>query len=76
MRRQVLTEDVLRRGEPNPMRRRDDDPVIIVATAIRGKIGYHGGDDYAFLAAYYAALRAQLERGLLFGHRRHDKSGI
>lgn len=66
-------EDVLRRGTPNPMRRQDDDPVIIVAAAIRAKIGYQGGDDYAFLAAYYAALRARLERGLLFGRHRRDK---
>lgn len=66
-------EDVLRRGTPNPMRRPVDDPVTIVAAAIRSKIGYAGGDDYAFLAAYYAALRARLERGLLFGRRRRDK---
>jgi hypothetical protein len=44
-----------------------------VAAAIRIKIGYAGGDDYAFLAAYYAALRARLERGLLFGRRRRGK---
>ena len=66
-------EDVLRRGTPNPMRRPVDDPVTIVAAAIRSKIGHAGGDDYAFLAAYYAALRARLERGLLFGRRRRDK---
>ncbi|KPF66173.1 hypothetical protein IP88_13045 [alpha proteobacterium AAP81b] len=66
-------EDVLRRGDPNPMRRAADDPIIVVAAAIRTKIGYRGGDDYAFLAAYYAALRAHLERGLLFGRRRRDK---
>lgn len=66
-------EDVLRRGSPNPMRRAVDDPVIVVAAAIRTKIGYRGGDDYAFLAAYYAAVRARLERGLLFGRRRRDK---
>lgn len=66
-------EDVLRRGTPNPIRRPVDDPVTIVAAAIRIKIGYAGGDDYAFLAAYYAALRARLERGLLFGRRRRDK---
>lgn len=66
-------EDVLRRSSPNPMRRADDDPCVVVAAAIRTKIGYSGGDDYAFLAAYYAALRARLERGLLFGRRRRDK---
>ncbi|MFZ4380550.1 MAG: RDD family protein [Sandarakinorhabdus sp.] len=66
-------ENILRRGNPNPMRRPADDPLIIVAAAIRSKIGYPGGDDYAFLAAYYAALRARLERGMLFGRRRRDK---
>jgi uncharacterized RDD family membrane protein YckC len=66
-------EDVLRRSSPNPMRRPPDDPCVIVAAAIRNKIGYSGGDDYAFLAAYYAALKARLERGLLFGRRRRDK---
>lgn len=66
-------EDVLRRGTPNAMRRPAGDPVTVVAAAIRAKIGYRGGDDYEFLAAYYAALRARLERGLLFGRRRRDK---
>ncbi len=66
-------EDILRRGEPNPMRRPVDDPVLIVAAAIRAKIDYRLGDDYAFLAAYYAAVRARLERGLLLGKRRRDK---
>jgi uncharacterized RDD family membrane protein YckC len=69
-------EDVLRRGNANPARRDDDDPVAIVAAAIRNRIGYAGGDDYAFLAAYYAALRARLERGLLFGKRRRDKRDV
>jgi hypothetical protein len=55
------------------MRRPVDDTVTIVAATIRIKIGYAGGDDYAFLAAYYATLRARLERGLLFGRRRRDK---
>lgn len=67
-------EDVLRRGDPNPMRRAVDDPIIIVAAAVRQKIDHVGGDDYAFLAAYYAALKARLERGLLFGKRRADKA--
>lgn len=66
-------EDVLRRGTPDAMRRAEDDPVTVVAAAIRKRIGYVGGDDYAFLAAYYAALKARLERGLLFGRRRRDK---
>lgn len=69
-------EDVLRRGDPNPLRRADDDPVTIVAAAIRKRIGHAGGDDYAFLAAYYAALKTRLERGLLFGKRRRDKRDV
>ena len=69
-------EDVLRRGTPNAMRRPADDPVTVAADAIRGKIGYRGGDDYAFLAAYYAAVRARLERGLLLGRRRRDKRDV
>lgn len=67
-------EAVLRRGAPGAMRRPDDDPVTVTAAAVRAKIGTTGGDDYAFLAAYYAALRARLERGLLFGRRRADKN--
>ena len=66
-------EGVLRRSEPNPMRRDLDDPVTLVAASIRARIGFAGGDDYAFLAAYYAALRGRLERGLLFGRRRLSK---
>lgn len=66
-------EDVLRRSQPNPMRRPADDPMIAVAATIRQKIGWNGGEDYAFLAAYYAALRARLERDLLLGKRRADK---
>lgn len=69
-------EDVLRRGQPNPMRRATDDPIVLVAGAIRTKIGYRGGDDYAFLAAYYAAVRVRLERGLLMGRRRRDKADV
>ncbi len=68
-------EDVLRRGKPDVMRRAADDPVTLVATAIRTKIGWRaGGDDYAFLNAYYNQLRARLERGLLFDRRRRDKT--
>ena len=66
--------DVLRRGTPGAMRRPADDPVTSVAATIRAKIGWRrGDDDYAFLAAYYAALRARLEQGLLFDRRRRDK---
>jgi len=60
--------DVLRRG--------DVDAMTIVAGSIRRKIGWTGDqrDDAAFLGAYYAALCAKLERGLLFGRRRADKT--
>lgn len=45
-----------------------------VANTIREKIGWEqGDDDYDFLNAYYAALSARLERGMLFGNRRMSK---
>lgn len=66
-------EQVLRRSEANPMRRRADDPVIAVAASIRRRIDFTGGDDFAFLSAYYAALLARLERQTLLGKRRRDK---
>jgi len=52
-----------------------------VAEAICRKIGWqlgadeHEGDERAFLKAFYAALRAHLERGMRFGRRRRDKFG-
>ncbi|PTQ09428.1 hypothetical protein CLG96_14640 [Sphingomonas oleivorans] len=56
------------------LRRRDWQQMYAVATSIRNRIGWrHGPDDAEFLAAYYAALRDHLERGLLFGVRRADK---
>jgi len=59
-------EDVLRRD--------DDDAIAVVAQAIRTRIGWSGRlADEPFLAAYYAASRARMERGLLFGKRRRDK---
>lgn len=64
---QVL-EEVLRRTEART--------VAAVAERIRGKIGWTRGpieSDYAFLDAYYLALRARLESRLLFGRRRRDK---
>ena len=69
-------EQVLRDATPMlPGRmRREDDPVRIVATAIRAKIGWpRGEDDLELLQAYYAALRTRLERGLVFGRRKADK---
>jgi len=62
-------ERVLREGQ--------FDAVATVAYAIRNKIGAFGeqmqADDYSFLLAYYDAVRARMERGLLFGKRRLDK---
>ena len=59
-------EDVLRRD--------DVDALATVAQAIRARIGWNGREsDDVFLAAYYAAARARMERGLLFGKRRRDK---
>ena len=59
-------ENVLRRNDPQAM--------ATVAETIQHKIGWSGyAHDYDFLSAYYAALRARLERNLLFGKRRADK---
>ena len=45
-----------------------------VAATIRGKLGRTDwGDDRVFLEAYYAALRGELEGGLLMGRRKVDK---
>jgi uncharacterized RDD family membrane protein YckC len=59
-------ERVLRDGHP--------DALATVSETIRGKIGYGPvADDFTFLSLYYQALRARLERKLLFGKRRVDK---
>ena len=60
-------EKVLRDARP--------EAIVPVAAAIRRKIGMpeHGEHDYAFLTAYYNAVRARMERGLLFGKRKLDK---
>jgi uncharacterized RDD family membrane protein YckC len=57
------------------LRRQDDLSLIVVARAIRGRIGWTGesNDDHGFLQAYYTALCQRLERGMLFGKRRADK---
>jgi uncharacterized RDD family membrane protein YckC len=58
------------------LRRRDAASMKAVAKRIRAKIDFSqplAETDQAFLAAYYAALRARLEHRLLFGHRRKDK---
>jgi uncharacterized RDD family membrane protein YckC len=63
-----VLEDVLRRTEALT--------IAAVAERIRHKIGWVRGaneSDYAFLDAYYLALRGRLESRLLFGRRRKDK---
>ena len=62
-----VLEDVLRARDPATM--------AAVADRIRTKIGWSRGSESAatFLTAFYAAQRATLEKGLLFGHRRQDK---
>jgi uncharacterized RDD family membrane protein YckC len=48
--------------------------LALVAETIRAKIGWpYEYDDRAFLQAYYAAVRARLEKGLLFGKRKASK---
>ncbi len=62
-----VLEDVLRAQSPATL--------AAVAGRIAGKIGWVRGSetDLAFLQAFYAGLRARLERGLLFGQLRRDK---
>ena len=67
---QVL-EGVLRdQGKPG-----NAEALRTVATQVRAKLGWEGPAtaDGPFLTAFYAALRARLERRLLFGKRRADK---
>jgi uncharacterized RDD family membrane protein YckC len=71
-------EAVLRRADANNLAARQE-----IAKRIRTKIGWpnesqgafqeRGFDATAFLEAFYAAQRAQLERRMLFGKRRKDK---
>jgi uncharacterized RDD family membrane protein YckC len=51
------------------------DAISAVAETIRRKIGWEtdGSDDRAFLEAFYAQLRARLERNMRFGQRKADK---
>ncbi len=62
-----VLESVLRQNNPEAMRE--------VTQAICRKIGWTGGGGHerAFLEAFYAALRAHLERGMRFGKRKADK---
>ncbi len=56
------------------LRGKDTKSLDIVAATIRHKIGWpDGDDDRAFLQAYYAAVRGQLEKNMLFGKKRRDK---
>jgi len=63
---QVL-EEVLRQASPEAQRK-------VVETICR-KIGWEAGtgDEREFLEAFYAALRARLERNMRFGRRKKDK---
>jgi len=68
---QVL-EDLLRK-EATPRRR---EALGVVAARIRKKLDWTGparGGDERFLRAFYVALRARLERKMLFGKRKADK---
>jgi uncharacterized RDD family membrane protein YckC len=59
-------EDVLRNENP--------EAIMTVARTIRAKADLpDDGDDYGFLADYYAALCAHLEAGLMIGRRRESK---
>ena len=66
-----VLEDVLRRNHLPT--------VSAVAERIRRKIGWTRGEDeadWAFLDAYYAALRRRLETRMLLGRRRRDKFDV
>lgn len=57
------------------LRHNREDAVTTVAASIRRKSGMaDDGDDYGFLTDYYAALCVHLERGLMVGKRRLNKS--
>ncbi len=60
-------ERVLRENKP--------DALVTVAETICAKIGWESGvgDERAFLEAFYAQLRARLERDMRFGKRKADK---
>lgn len=59
-------EEVLRNEQP--------DAIVTVAATIRAKAGLvDDGDDYGFLADYYAALCKRLESDMLVGKRRESK---
>lgn len=56
------------------LRNENPDAIATVAQMIRSKANLADeGDDHGFLADYYAALCAHLERGLMVGSRRESK---
>lgn len=57
------------------LRENRHDALVAVHEAICRKIGWNpgAGDEYAFLEAYYAQLRARLEGGMRMGARKADK---
>ena len=60
------------------LRENNPEALVAVATAICNKIGWSAGsgDERAFLEAFYAQLRARLERGMRLGNRKADKFSI
>lgn len=62
-----MLEDVLRNGQ--------EEAIVTVAATIRRKAGIPDDrDDIGFLTDYYTALCARLERGMMIGRRREDKT--
>ncbi|PLK27303.1 RDD family protein [Novosphingobium sp. TH158] len=59
------------------LRENRHEALVTVHEAICRKIGWDpgAGDEYAFLEAYYAQLRARLERNMRMGVRKADKWG-
>lgn len=57
------------------LRENRHEAIVAVHEAICRKIGWDpgSGDEYAFLEAYYAQLRARLEGGMRMGRRKADK---
>jgi len=57
------------------LRENNPEALVAVAQAICAKIGWSAGsgDERAFLEAFYAQLRARLERDMRFGKRKADK---
>lgn len=57
------------------LRENRHEAIVAVHEAICRKIGWDpgAGDEYAFLEAYYAQLRARLEGGMRMGRRKADK---